>query len=89
MSDKVSIIEGLQAIRNFFGFGLQSQATTFRLYDDILTNAINALKEKTTPLEPIQDNVNDVLLWRCAKCGFYIAQGDHFCSNCGRMIAWE
>ena len=64
---------------------------------DLGINSINyyyalehVLKErKAKPIEPIQENINDVILWHCGKCGFYIARPDNFCSHCGRAVEWE
>ena len=56
------------------------------LFDD----AIKRLKEQeTNPMEPIEEIANDVLLWHCGKCGFYLGPNDHFCSNCGRAVKWK
>lgn len=48
------------------------------------------LKEReTNPIEPVEGTVNDVLLWHCGKCGFYLGPNDNFCSNCGRSVKWN
>lgn len=46
MPDRETVIEGLEAIREFFGFGLPSQSPTFEAYQNILTDALTLLKEQ-------------------------------------------
>lgn len=58
-------------------------------YSSVL-ELLAALKEReTNPIEPVEEIVNDVLLWHCGKCGFYLGPNDHFCSNCRRVVKWE
>jgi len=44
--DREKVIEGIEAIREFFGFGLPSQSPVFEAYQRILTDAISLLKEQ-------------------------------------------
>ena len=44
--DRENVIEGIEAIREFFGFGLPSQTPVFEAYQRILTDAIVLLKEQ-------------------------------------------
>jgi len=46
MASREKVIEGIEAIREFFGFGLPSQSPTFEAYQRILTDAISLLKEQ-------------------------------------------
>lgn len=48
MADREKVIEGLEAIREFFGFGLPSQSPVFEAYQNILTDTITLLKEQDT-----------------------------------------
>ena len=40
MLDRENVIEGIEAIREFFGFGLPSQSPVFEAYQNILTDAL-------------------------------------------------
>lgn len=65
---------------------VQDRDWLLSVYDDALT----LLKEReTNPIEPVEETVNDVLLWHCGKCGFYLGPNDNFCSNCGRSVKWK
>ena len=44
--DREKVIEGLEAMREFFGFGLPSQSPVFEAYQNILTDTIAMLKEQ-------------------------------------------
>ena len=44
--DREKVIEGLEAMHEFFGFGLPSQSPVFEAYQNILTDAIAMLKEQ-------------------------------------------
>ena len=44
--DREKVIEGLEAIREFFGFGLPIQTPVFEAYQNILTDALALLKEQ-------------------------------------------
>lgn len=44
--DRESVIEGLEAMREFFGFGLPSQSPVFEAYQNILSDALALLKEQ-------------------------------------------
>ncbi len=58
-------------------------------YSSVL-ELLAALKEReTNPIEPVEETVNDILLWHCGKCGFYLGPNDNFCSNCGRSVKWN
>lgn len=46
MIDQEKVIEGLETMREFFGFGLPSQSPVFESYQNILTDAIALLKEQ-------------------------------------------
>lgn len=46
MPDREKVIEGIEAIREFFGFALPSQMPLFESYQRILTDAISMLKEQ-------------------------------------------
>lgn len=48
--DREKVIKGLEAIREFFGFGLPSQSPTFEAYQNILTDALALLKEQDSLL---------------------------------------
>lgn len=50
-------IEGIEAIREFFGFGLPSQNKVFEAYQTILTDTLELLKKQTEE--------------RCNMCKFY------------------
>lgn len=60
MSDKEKVIKGLEAMREFFGFGLPSQTPVFEAYQNILTDAITLLKEQEQIKSP--DEFRSVLL---------------------------
>jgi uncharacterized membrane protein YgcG len=46
IADREKVVKGLEAMREFFGFGLPSQSTVFEAYQNILTNALAILKEQ-------------------------------------------
>ena len=46
MADIKKVIEGLEAMREFFGFGLPSQPPVFEAYQNILTDTLALLKEQ-------------------------------------------
>lgn len=96
MTDMDKVIKGLQIERECVSRDcdrncgqcdlVQDRDWLLSVYDDALT----LLKDReTNPVEPIEEIVNNVLLWHCGKCGFYLGPNDHFCSNCGRSVKWE
>ena len=46
MADREKVVKGLEAMREFFGFGLPSQQPVFEAYQNILTDALELLKEQ-------------------------------------------
>ena len=52
--DREKVIEGLKAMREFFGFGLPSQAPVFEAYQNILTDTIALLKEQQERIETLE-----------------------------------
>ena len=54
MADREKVIEGLKAMREFFGFGLPSQSPIFEAYQNILTDTIALLKEKQERIETLE-----------------------------------
>ena len=47
-------IEGIEAIREFFGFGLPSQNKAFKAYQTILTDTLELLKEQADEIEKLK-----------------------------------
>ena len=47
-------IEGIEAIREFFGFGLPSQSKVFEAYQTILTDALELLKEQEEEIKKLK-----------------------------------
>lgn len=68
MIDRGKVIEGLEAMREFFGFGLPSQSPVFEAYQSILTDAIVLLKEqeKLVDVDALREKLG--LAKDCAKC---------------------
>jgi len=58
-------------------------------YSSVLELLAMLKEQETNPIEPVEETANDVLLWHCGKCGFYLGPNDHFCSNCGRAVKWK
>lgn len=54
MTDREKVIEGLEAMREFFGFGLPSQSPVFEAYQNILTDAITLLKEQEEKIRQLE-----------------------------------
>ena len=86
--DREKVFEGLEAMREFFGFGLPSHSPVFEAYQNILTDTIALLKE--------QDHVETELegggynWWHvCGDCHGAIDQNDNYCKHCGRRIKHE
>ena len=96
MPDREKVIEGIEAIREFFGFGLPSQSPIFEAYQRILTDTLSLLKEQET--EFVYDEYVTPI---CKECGFhpfagYIPtikwmqeRGYKACPGCGRKVKWE
>ena len=95
--DRKKIIEGLEAMRAFFGFGLPSQTPVFEAYQNILTDALALLSEQN-PVKPVRDKKTG-RVWLCGNCGSYVGFEDHdeddpnefdkFCRECGHPVLWE
>ena len=47
-------IEGIETIREFFGFGLPSQNKVFEAYQTILTDTLKLLKEQAEEIEHLK-----------------------------------
>ena len=74
MTDKKKAIKGLEAMREFFGFGLPSQSPTFEAYQNILTDAIAMLKEQE--LVRCKDCKHHL------ECDYWLENGnDWFCAD--------
>lgn len=54
MADIEKTIEGIEAIREFFGFGLQSQNKVFETYQKILSNTLELLKEQQEKIRRLE-----------------------------------
>ena len=96
MIDSEKVIEGLEAIREFFGFGLPSQSPVFETYQRILIDALAILKEQEAvqPIEiidekyPVKDS-NRYKGYRCGKCKEIIPWDANYCPYCGRKVNWD
>lgn len=86
MPDLEKVIEGLEAMREFFGFGLPSQSPVFEAYQNILTDALALLKEQE-PVKPIIEHGK--MYPQCGNCGEWLLKSDKYCSACGRKVLWE
>lgn len=88
MPDREKVFEGLEAMREFFGFGLPSQSPVFEAYQNILTDALELLKE----LDPVETELEGggYNWWHvCGDCHGAINQNDNYCKHCGRRIKHE
>ena len=88
MADREKVIEGLEAMREFFGFGLPSQSPVFEAYQNILTDTIALLKEQ----DPVETELEGggYNWWHvCGDCHGAIDQNDNYCKHCGRRIKHE
>ena len=72
MADREKVIEGLEAMREFFGFGLPSQSPVFEAYQRILTDVLALLKE------------HEVKMSVCDNCGLEHPADDRYCPRCGK-----
>ena len=54
MTELNKTIEGLETIREFFGFGLPSQSPVFEAYQNILTDALAMLKEQAAEIRQLR-----------------------------------
>lgn len=54
MTDREKVIKGLEAMREFFGFGLPSQSPVFEAYQNILTDAITLLEEQEAEIRQLK-----------------------------------
>ena len=86
--DREKVFEGLEAMREFFGFGLPSQSPVFEAYQNILTDTIAPLKEQ----DPVETELEGggYNWWHvCGDCHGAIDQNDNYCKHCGRRIKHE
>lgn len=87
MADREKVIEGIETICEFFGFGLPSQSPTFEAYQHILSDAVTLLKEQeAVPVIKREDAC--MFFWCCGSCGVAITEGDKFCRMCGKEVQW-
>ncbi len=85
-----NVIEGLEAMREFFGFGLPSQTPVFEAYQNILTDALELLKEQDVVVHPESSCVMTYITDCCCDlCGVQLIREDNFCRCCGKRIEWE
>lgn len=89
------VIEGLVAMREFFGYGLPGQTPVFEAYQNILTNAI-ALLEKHNAVAPDTDSEGTCTCGVCGETVGYYPAGCNtpdklckFCPECGREVKWQ
>lgn len=54
MADIEKTIEGIEAIREFFGFGLHSQNKVFEAYQKILSDTLELLKEQQEKIRRLE-----------------------------------
>ena len=91
MKEREKVIEGLETMREFFGFGLPSQSPVFEAYQNILTDALALLKEQEA-VEPIliregrNKYYNDYV---CPRCDNEVVYEQNYCSECGVQFLWE
>lgn len=90
MNEREKVVEGLEAMREFFGFGLPSQSPVFEAYQNILTDAITLLKEQ----EPVEPEVYYVgtdkyKFYCCPVCKTAWYYKGKYCLGCGRKVKWE
>lgn len=92
--DREKVIEGLEAMREFFGFGLPSQSPVFEAYQNILTNAISLLKEQPErkPAHWVFGNTMGHSWMKCSEC--CVSQSGQtgcwtYCPNCGAEMKGE
>ena len=80
MAEMEKVIKGLEAIREFFGFGLPSQSPVFEAYQNILTNAITMLKEQEAVVR-CKDCKHGEVLNNCIMCNSGAHNPDWFCAD--------
>lgn len=94
--DREKVIEGLEAMREFFGFGLPSQSPVFEAYQNILTDTISMLKKqeaKTGHWIEQEDYALDTY-YDCSVCGESWStvegtpweNGMNYCPHCGAKM---
>ena len=54
MENIEKIIEGIETIREFFGFGLPSQNKVFDAYQQILSDTLELLKEQEKRIDSLE-----------------------------------
>lgn len=94
--NRKNVIEGLETIKQFFGYGLPSTAEMFDSYNGTLKDALALLKEQEA-VEPVVD----IDTWKCGNCGYTLEHqklfGDNvlfheqydYCPGCGRKVKWN
>jgi hypothetical protein len=89
MTDRKEIIRGLDAMREFFGYGTKNQHPTFAKYQQILTDTISLIKEQE-PVSPTWEQGEAY----CGKCGQRLPRKRadreiNYCGYCGRPLKWQ
>ena len=86
MPDMEKVIEGLEVIKQFFGYGLPSTAEMFDSYYGILNDAQKLLKEQEA-VEPTWQHGKAY----CGSCGKRIPLkiGARYCHKCGKAVKWD
>ena len=90
MTDRKEIIRGLDAMREFFGYGLQSQHPTFAKYQEILTDTISMMKEQKA-VKPVKEYSRSGVTWWyiCGSCWTVLNPNYKYCYECGRPLKWK
>ena len=60
MPDREKVVKGLEAIKQFFGYGLPSTAEMFDSYYGILNDAIDLLKELEAKIKSLEQTIEDI-----------------------------
>lgn len=84
MADREKVIEGLTAMREFFGFGLPSQSHVFEAYQNILTDAIVMMKEQKAK-QAIKQTYH-VMMNRDYENPVEVTRYDWLCPTCKSLL---
>ena len=85
MPDREKVIEGLETIKQFFGYGLPSTAEMFDSYYGILNDAIAMLKKEQGAKQSIKQTYH-VMMNRDYENPVEVTRYDWLCPTCKSLL---